>query len=325
MSPKKADKKKTDKKKAGKQKAGKKADNKVDNKADDQAGVIIATHGQISLVRIEDGTVIECVARRGRRHGKLKPVCGDRIRWQAQDEKGVITAIDERRSELLRPDHRGHPRVVAANLDLVLITLAPEPAPDIELLHRATVVAKLMGLTPILLCNKADLDQSSLTEVLEPFIQADFPILKVSASDNASLAELRELLADHTAILLGQSGVGKSSLTQLLCGDDTIKVGELSERQLGKHTTTVPKLFQVESGGEIIDAPGVRDVGLWQMPMDELASGFVEFDPYLGQCRFNDCQHLEEPNCAVKAAVEAGEIHPYRYELFRRQATQKWH
>ena len=246
------------------------------------------------------------------------PVAGDEVLWLPAEETGVIDALITRRNVLKRPDAQGRLRPVAANIDLMLIVFAPEPAPQANLLDRYLVAAEDMGVEALLVLNKADLlKDDQLPQQLAAICLARLPHADHASRTTRSEA-LTAVIADRTLVLVGQSGVGKSSLIQRLLPDASIRVGALSEvADKGRHTTTTAEVFHLPGGGRLIDSPGVRDFGLTHVSPDAVATGFTEFRPYLGHCRFRDCQHQSEPGCAVKAAIEAGEIRAERFESFR--------
>lgn len=271
------------------------------------------------LVEDTAGKLTRCVARRTL--GNI--VCGDHVSWQPSGEQeGVITAITPRRSVLTRADGADRLRPLAANIDQILIVAAPEPAPEPFLIDKYTVAAELANTSPVLVINKADLLDSAgrraLDGALSGYIDTGYPVLYTSARQNTGLEQLADRLAGRTSILVGQSGVGKSSLIKRLLPELDIAIGRLSEASgQGRHTTTTTTLYHLPHGGELIDSPGVRDFRLGQVDPGALAGGFREFRPHLGHCRFSDCRHVSEPDCAVIAAVASGEISARRLESYR--------
>lgn len=271
------------------------------------------------LVEDSAGKLTRCVARRTL--GNI--VCGDHVSWQPSGEQeGVITAITPRRSVLTRADGADRLRPLAANIDQILIVAAPEPAPEPFLIDKYTVAAELANTSPVLVINKADLLDSAgrraLDGALSGYIDTGYPVLYTSARQNTGLEQLADRLAGRTSILVGQSGVGKSSLIKRLLPELDIAIGRLSEASgQGRHTTTTTTLYHLPHGGELIDSPGVRDFRLGQVDPGALAGGFREFRPHLGHCRFSDCRHVSEPDCAVIAAVASGEISARRLESYR--------
>ncbi|MBI5041300.1 MAG: ribosome small subunit-dependent GTPase A [Gammaproteobacteria bacterium] len=284
-----------------------------------QPGLVIAHFGRDVVVEDASGQLHQCSARK--KLGRI--VCGDRVRWQVSGpEQGVVTALDARTSLLARPDPRGEERPLAANVDQLIIVCAPEPPLSEALIDRYLVVAELIGARPLILVNKADLlapaARARLEERLATFTRLGYPVLFTSTRDNAQVTALMAHTNGHTSILVGQSGVGKSSLVHLLVPDAEIRVGQLSVASgLGKHTTTETTLYHLAGGGDLIDSPGVRDFQLWQATTEDLQRGFRELCDYQGQCRFMDCRHNGEPGCAVAAAVESGNIDSRRLGSYR--------
>ncbi|RTZ72189.1 MAG: ribosome small subunit-dependent GTPase [Gammaproteobacteria bacterium] len=281
-------------------------------------GRVIRRHGQNLLVQDDEGRTHHCLFRQNL--GEI--VCGDRVLWQpAGDDQGVVVALLPRDSVLTRPDYSGRDKPLAANITQLVVVLAPKPEPAGYLTDQYLVAAELMGVKALITLNKADLlDDEALQQFQRRFAhyeRIDYPVITVSAKREHGLEPLLERLRGETSILVGQSGVGKSSLINALIPEQPEAVGELSEASgLGRHTTSAATLYFLENGGEIIDSPGVRSFWLGKISRQELEKGFREFLPYLGKCRFSNCSHHQEPGCALKEAVERGEIHPQRLENF---------
>ena len=284
-----------------------------------RSGLVIRQHGQTAVVEDAQGHEIECTARK--RVGRV--VCGDRVRWQpGAPGQGVILAIEPRHGVLTRPDPRGRARPLAANLDQALIVCAPEPPPSEALIDRYLVVTELMAIDAALVINKTDLLDEAARDALggrlAVYARIGYELLWVNSRERGALAPLVERLRDRTSILVGQSGVGKSSLVRALLPAAEIRVGAVSDATgLGRHTTSATRLYHLPDGGDIIDSPGVRDFHLWHIAPEELQRGYREFRPLLGRCRFHNCRHLSEPGCAVAAAADHGEIDPARLARYR--------
>ena len=283
-------------------------------------GLVIVNYGKSLLVEDAAGALNRCVARRSL--GAI--VCGDRVSWQSSGElEGVITAMAPRRNILTRADGADRQRPLAANIDQIIIVAAPEPAPEPFLIDKYTVAAELAETKPVLVINKADLldaaARSELKFTLADYVNAGYPVIYTSARENTGLEQLADRLTGKASILVGQSGVGKSSLIKRLLPELDIAIGRLSAASgQGRHTTTTTTLYHLPHGGDLIDSPGVRDFRLGQVDADALAAGFREFCPHLGHCRFNNCRHVSEPDCAIIAAATQGEISARRLDSYRR-------
>ena len=288
-----------------------------------QQGLVVAAHGANLWVEDDTGKRRLC-----RNHPRQpRPVCGDRIEWRPDGASaGHVVRILPRRSELRRPARRGGHRVLAANVDLMVVTIAPRPAPDPFLVDRYLVAARLLGMDAAVFMNKADLlddtTRSEAQSLLAEFANLGYTTGLCTCHKNQGLAPLRECLAGRTGILVGQSGVGKSSLVRELVPDSDARIGELSAASgEGRHTTTTASLYHLPGGGDLIDSPGVRDFRLWPVDARELSRGFVEFAD-LPPCRFTDCSHRQEPGCNVIAAVAEARISQRRYRSYLRILSQ---
>lgn len=282
-------------------------------------GLVLAHFGQASLVESDTGELRRCATRRN----LPRTVCGDRVRWQASGaHEGVIVDVLPRRSVLNRPDPQGRDRPVAANIDRIIVVIASRPSFEYGMLDRYLVAAELIGAAPVVVVNKCDLldadSHARLEQRLAIYPAIGYPLLFTSTRNADGLQLLHRHLQGHTGILVGQSGVGKSSLVQALLPDLDIRTGSLSQvTGLGRHTTTVATLYHVPGGGDLIDSPGVRDFSLGKVEAAGLEKGFREFAPYLGQCRFHNCRHVSEPGCAVQNAVRDGAINRLRFDNYR--------
>lgn len=286
----------------------------------EQSGLIISHHGKTLVVEDLDGKRVRCSARQN----IGQPVCGDHVVWQAVNtEEGVVTAIKDRSSLLLRPGFANRIKPVAANISLVCIVIAYEPAPQENLIDRYLVASEYLDITPVIVLNKSDLiEEQALHEWQQRFSiyqQIGYRFLMTSTRQSHGLEELQSRLRDNCSILVGQSGVGKSSLINCLIPDKAARVMELSSQiGQGQHTTSHSELYHLpDNGGDIIDSPGVRDFRLGHLDRQAIEVGFREFRPFLGQCRFSDCRHENEPDCAILAAVRDGAIDARRFESYR--------
>ena len=227
-----------------------------------------------------------------------------------------------RTTELMRPDPYGKLKPVAANISQIFVVLAPLPVPHANLIDRYLVAAEAVNIPPTLLLNKTDLidadNQAYMHSLLEPYAALGYRSLRASCSSNNGLEELRAALKGETSVFVGQSGVGKSSLVNVLLPEANLRVGALSEvHATGTHTTTTAHLSPLPGGGTLIDSPGIREFGLWHMERDQVEHGFREFEPWLGRCKFRDCRHEQEPGCSLLEAAERGEILPQRLASYR--------
>jgi len=294
----------------------------IDNRhlGPEQTGRVVAHYGANLEVEDQFHKTYHCLVR-----ANLPGlVCGDEVVWQQADgDIGVITSLVPRKSLLARPDYHGNLKPVAANIDQMLIVVASEPAMEEDLINRYLVAAELTEISPLIVVNKIDLlgpsARQNLMARLNNYRSIDYPIIFTSTQQQDGLNDLRQSLTGKTSVFVGQSGVGKSSLIKSLIPDADIRIGELSSASgLGKHTTSVTILYHLDHSGSIIDSPGVREFGLGNVDLKTLAHGFVEFRSLLGQCKFKDCQHQQEPDCAIKRAVTNGEISQARYASFLR-------
>lgn len=289
---------------------------------DPQPGRVVTRHGRNLVVRDGSGSLHLCLFRQNL--GEI--VCGDHVVWQQTSAgEGVVTARLERHSALTRPDYSGRDKSLAANVTQLVVVLAPQPEPAGFLIDQYLVAAEHLGVNALICLNKADLLDSSAWQTFGDrfahYQAIGYSLIGVSAKREHGLNPLIAQLRDQTSILVGQSGVGKSSLVNALIPDQDAQVGRLSQATgLGRHTTSATTLYDLPSGGELIDSPGVRSFRLGQMDRATLEQGFREFHPFLGRCKFSNCAHEDEPECAVQAAMDGGDIHPERLASFLNMA-----
>ncbi len=287
-------------------------------------GLVVARHGANLAVANADRRIVHCLTRQNIGH----PVCGDRVVWQpTAADRGVVTALLERHSVLSRPDYSGREKPLAANITQLVVVISPRPEPTEYLIDQYLVAAEQIGLSALLAVNKMDLLEDTAQQTfLERFVhyrRIGYPLVAVSAHREHGLDRLRATLEEQTNILVGQSGVGKSSLIHALLPDLEIQVGRLSKATgLGRHTTSATTWYNLPTGGALIDSPGVRSFRLGRLDFTALEHGYRELRPHTGHCRFANCRHNREPGCAVKAALERGEIDPRRLESFLLMAAQ---
>jgi ribosome biogenesis GTPase / thiamine phosphate phosphatase len=277
---------------------------------------VIAAYGRHLRVRA-GGTEM-----RARPSGRKQSiVCGDRVRCTVdrKHDEVLIVEVLPRRTLLARASVRGDSEPVVANITRLVVVVAPLPRPDFFVVDRYLCAATAAGIAGALAFNKSDLESpDDLREEIAAYRDAGYPQVACSASLGSGLEELRALLASGINVLVGQSGVGKSSLVRALLPRAVVTTGELMREEEGRHTTTASSAYQLESGGTLIDSPGVRDFAPAIDHLDEKTLGFPEVAARFPNCRFQDCKHLQEPGCAVIAAVGSREMHARRYESYRR-------
>ncbi len=291
-----------------------------------QSGIVICHYGQQLEIESSAQETLGKVYRCFQRTNLPALATGDRVIFQADSETtGVVVALQERSSLMSRPNQQANLRPIAANVTAVAITIAPLPEPFPNLIDRYLVMAQYLGLDAIIVLNKIDLldaeRDAGLEQSLANYSRIGYPVIRVSSQTGLGLVELKEQLRKETVVFVGQSGVGKSSLINSLRGgldaDDIAAVGGLSlARDKGTHTTTAARLYHLPGSGDLIDSPGIREFGLWHMTPQMVFDGFVEFAPYRGACRFRDCKHESEPDCALRQAVEAGEVSQQRLNSY---------
>jgi ribosome biogenesis GTPase len=288
--------------------------------------LVLVSYGSRGVIELSDGTRTDCMYRRS----VGRPYCGDRVVVeQTGGQTGVVTGILARSNEFARANSRHRKQVIAANLDQVLIVIAPAPEPSTDLVERYLVAVHSLGIRPVIVVNKCELTAGKEFAATSPLSHLDdyrdlgYRVLTTSCKGVPGIDAILPVLGGRTSILVGQSGVGKSSLVNALLPDLELQTGALS-RVTGKgtHTTTTTIMYNLSFGGKLIDSPGVWEYGLWKMEQPELVGGFLEFHPFLGHCNFNDCRHAGEPACAVTAAVNGGRIKKWRYESYLRLLEQ---
>jgi ribosome biogenesis GTPase len=289
-------------------------------------GIIIRSQSGFFTIQT-DGGILTCHLRgrlkQGKHVGDLAAV-GDRVKVTSQaDGTGSIEEVVPRGSSLVRLDPRPqgvYQQVLLANPDqLVFVFACAQPAPHLRMLDRFLVIAEKQRLPAIIVANKIDLvgGRPRAEEVFGFYPGLGYPVLYTCARTGEGVNELRRCLTGKESALAGPSGVGKSSLLNAIQPGLGLAVREISEAfQKGRHTTTVRQLFPLEGGGYVADLPGMRSLALWDTDPEELDGYFPELAPLVQHCQFNDCNHKTEPGCAVRAAVEAGSVHPARYESY---------
>ena len=284
-----------------------------------EPGQVVAAFSRRFIVDTAQGP-LPCQVRG--RH--LQVVCGDRVEWRRDGDSGVIERVSPRDSLLYRSD-AFKTKAIAANVTQLAVVVAARPSFSPELVQRCLLAAEGQGIASLLVLNKSDLPETPLARTrLQPLVRIGYPVVELSALSDAG--PLRACLAGHTTLMIGQSGMGKSTLVNALFPDARVETAEYSEAlDSGRHTTTHTRLHRLDAGAALIDSPGLQEFALQHLDADALAHAFVEFRPYLGHCRFRDCRHESEPGCKLTEAVASGGIDAARLDLFRllRQAQHR--
>lgn len=281
---------------------------------------VVATYSRRMRLLLPDGTGVDARIK-GKR---LRPVCGDRVVAEpiASEDDWLITRILDRDNALTRPNLRGQTETLAANVDLLIVVAAPSPVPDWFIVDRYLAAAEAMSVATLVVYNKTDLQNSQDADIeaaLSDYCQIDYPVVRCSAKLRSGLEGVAAAIAAQTAIIVGQSGVGKSSIINELMGGEQQRTREISAKTgEGRHTTVNSMMLDLPTGGRIIDSPGVRDYAPALESAAAVVHGFREIEKARHDCRFANCRHLREPGCAVKAAVENNAISARRYESYRR-------
>ncbi|MDX1482744.1 MAG: ribosome small subunit-dependent GTPase A [Woeseiaceae bacterium] len=280
--------------------------------------VVVSSYGRRFDLRLADGN-LRTARLRGRR---LRPVCGDRVLAEAlpREEDFLITEVLPRSNELARPDARGRKEVLAANVSMLAVVTAPTPRPDWFIVDRYVAAAELMRAKALIVCNKIDLGTDDAVDAaLRDYAGVDYRVVRTSVVLRDGISALRAALGGHTTVFAGQSGTGKSSLLNCLDPDIELPTGNISRKSgEGRHTTVRSAMFELVPGSFVIDSPGVRDFAPSIDEPDRVESGFREIAAASVACRYADCRHLAEPDCAVRAAVKAGRISARRLESYKR-------
>ncbi|MCK7459680.1 small ribosomal subunit biogenesis GTPase RsgA [Idiomarina aminovorans] len=292
-----------------------------------EAGRVISRFGQHADIRDEQGNTYRCHIRRV--IGSL--VCGDSVLWsrataEQQGMQGVVVAVQERESLLSRPDYYDGLKPVAANIDQIFIISSVLPSFSSPLIDRYLIACEDMGIEPVVVLNKADLlpqidehERLHIEQRLKDYESIGYKVLQVSSTTQRGLDSLQDLLKDSISIVVGQSGVGKSSLVNQLLPNVNANTNLVSGNSgLGQHTTTVATWYDLKQGGALIDSPGIREFSLWHLEPERIARCYVEFRDYLGGCKFRDCKHADDPGCALQEAVSNNQLHEWRLSNYHR-------
>ena len=280
--------------------------------------LVTATYSRRMRLQLANGDRVDA-----RIKGKtLKPVCGDRVLAVPIENESdwLITSILDRDNELNRPNHRGDVEILAANIELLVVVAAASPEPDWFIVDRYLCAAEDMGIRSAVLFNKTDV--SDVDSSLGDYQVIGYDTIQCSAKSGKNIEQVASLLGDQVAIIVGQSGVGKSSIINKLLGANSLRTAEISGKtHEGRHTTVNSEMLSLPGGGKVIDSPGVRDYAPALANAVQVLRGFREIDATGQDCRFANCRHLREPGCAVKAALETDAISARRYESYKRLLT----
>ena len=294
----------------------------TDTNSELNTGLVIARFGKHVLIETENNVVIRCAIR-----SNIESLtAGDRVMWQTDSHQhGIVMSCLPRQSVLNRMNEQGVSRAIAANLTQVIIVVAPNPTISWTLLDSYLVMAETLNLSACIVLNKTDLDCELIKNILQSdYSHLGYPIILINR-EAKEVTELNQHLQNNVNVFVGQSGVGKSSLINLLLPNEKseIKTAAVSESSnLGCHTTRNARLYHLPEGGALIDSPGVREFSLHNLSAVNIAEGYCEFRPYLGQCKFRNCEHITSPGCAILEAVKNTAISRRRYENYVKINTQ---
>lgn len=286
-------------------------------------GTVIAVHGPLVRVQIDDRTVVMASRRRLNWEGGAprspRLVVGDRVTAEMESDQGVVVAVRSRENSLCRAaPHSGRPQLIAANVDQALLVFAASrPEPKRGLLDRFLSACRIAGIEAVITINKIDHGTNGVEEWLPVYEDLGYDVIRVSARTGWGLGRVRRRLVGTTTLFCGPSGAGKSSLLNSVYPGFRLKVGSISDATgKGRHTTTRAELMPLPYGGFVVDTPGLKEFGVLDSSVEDLAAAFPEIAAIVPGCRFSDCSHVQEPDCAVRAAVEAGTIDAERFASY---------
>lgn len=283
------------------------------------SATVIASYGNQCKIEIDDKTLVRAKSLKS----IGKPLCGDKVLYQIeQNNQNIITEILPRTTILSRLNNLNpKPKQIASNIEQMIIVISAGSSIKYGLIDRYLIAAEFSGFSPVIVVNKTDTLDETLLAVLKEdmklYENIDLPVFYMSAINNIGIDNLLAVTSDKVNIVVGQSGVGKSSIVNAILPSMPAITKEISDsNNKGKHTTTTAYLYRIPNNGKLIDSPGIREFGLWNINKIELAKGFTEIRLASEQCKFRDCQHQAEPGCAVLKAVESGEINIKRYDSY---------
>jgi len=289
-------------------------------------GLVVRSQSGFYAVEIDDRIVLARLRGRlkqGKAKGDLVAV-GDRVEvWESEGEEAMIESVEPRERALIRRDPRPqglYEQVIVANPDQAMFIFScADPAPKMRMLDRFLVIAEEQKIPPVIVANKVDLlDRAQVINLFGHYEGIGYPMLFTSATTGEGIEVFRDTLKGKLTVFAGPSGVGKSSLLNAVQPGLALRVKEIRQgTRKGKHTTVERTLFKLDFGGYVADTPGLRGLVLWDIQPEELDAYFPEMRQLVSKCKYSDCAHLDEPGCAVRAAVEEGRIHPARYESYK--------
>jgi ribosome biogenesis GTPase len=286
--------------------------------ASTQTGLVIAAFGKRYDVELADGLQIGCVTR-----GKKSDLaCGDRVEIKLTSANAGVVENTLPRASLLYRSNAFRSKFLAANVTQIVIVLAAVPSFYEDLLNRCLIAAEAAGIRVLILLNKSDLPETAAAlQQLQLYQSLGYAVQPLSAKQDAT--PLRHWLQGQTSVLVGQSGMGKSTLVNALLPDAAVRTQEISAvLDSGKHTTTAARLYHLDADSHLIDSPGLQEFGLNHLSIEEMERAFIEFRPYLGKCRFNNCRHVREPDCAILNAAKAGKISGIRLQSYQKLLSE---
>lgn len=275
-------------------------------------GLVVAAYGKRYQVELPDKKSISCVTR-GK---KTDLACGDIVNIKLTDRAEGVVESSEPRSSLLYRSNAFKSKILASNVTQVVIVLATQPSFYEALLNRCLAAAEAANIKPLIVLNKCDLvETNDAKNKLKVYEDLGYEIVYLSAKTDIN--PLLPYLSHQQSVLVGQSGMGKSTIINALLPNESVRTQEISNTlDSGKHTTTATHLYYLDADSTLIDSPGLQEFGLNHLTQEDLELSFIEFKPYLGHCRFNDCKHQVEPDCAVKQAVNEGKVNPVRMAFY---------